>query len=215
MMDKKVYDICIIGAGPAGSTCAYYLAQKGFQPLILEKKEFPRDKICGDAFTRRCFVHLERMGVLQKLIEEKKGHWTAIGGLVSPSGITYIGDSHAEIGSHLVMAVKRKIMDEMLVKAAVKAGTELVENYSVNEVLFDNDKGYWIIKSKQTELDDYHVKILVIADGSSSRIAQSLGIIKDPPQAVCSRAYIKAGTYNFEYDGLTIFPPNLVPGECC
>ena len=96
MVIEKIYDICIIGAGPAGSTCAYYLAQKGFEPLILEKKEFPRDKICGDAFTQRCFVHLERMGVLHKLIEENKGHWTALGGLVSPSGITYIGDSASE-----------------------------------------------------------------------------------------------------------------------
>jgi len=59
MVAKKIYDVCIIGAGPGGSTCAYYLAQKGFQPLILEKKEFPRDKICGDAFTQRCHVHLE------------------------------------------------------------------------------------------------------------------------------------------------------------
>ena len=38
MLEKKIYDICIIGAGPAGSTCAYYLTQKGFQPLVLEKK---------------------------------------------------------------------------------------------------------------------------------------------------------------------------------
>jgi geranylgeranyl reductase family protein len=214
MVEKKIYDVCIIGAGPAGSTCAYYLAQKGIKPLILEKKEFPRDKICGDAFTQRCFVHLERMGIMKKLIEEKKGHWTAIGGLVSPSGITYIGDSASETGSHLVMSVKRKIMDEILVKVAVKAGSELVENYSVNEVIFDNNEDHWIIKSKQAEQKAYHARILVIADGASSGIAQSIGIISEPPQAVCSRAYIKAGTYNFKYDGLTIFPLKLVPGYC-
>ncbi|MFX0074230.1 MAG: NAD(P)/FAD-dependent oxidoreductase [Candidatus Hermodarchaeota archaeon] len=214
MVENKIYDVCIVGAGPAGSTCAYYLTQKGFQPLILEKKEFPRDKICGDAFTQRCFVHLERMGVLQKLIEEKKGHWTAIGGLVSPSGITYIGNSASETGSHLVMSVKRKIMDEMLVKAAVNAGSELVENYSVNEVTFNNKSGNWVIESKDTGQVAYHAKVLVIADGASSSIAQSLGIINEPPQAVCSRAYIKAGTYNFKYDGLTLFPMKLVPGYC-
>ncbi|MFX0010180.1 MAG: NAD(P)/FAD-dependent oxidoreductase [Candidatus Hermodarchaeota archaeon] len=214
MIEKKIYDVCIVGAGPAGSTCAYYLAQEGFKPLILEKKEFPRDKICGDAFTQRCYTHLERMGIMQKLIDENKGHWTAIGGLVSPRGITYIGDSHAETGSHLVIAVKRKIMDEMLVKAAVNAGTELVENYSVSEVRFDDNQGTWIIKSKQVEQEEYRAKILVIADGSSSHIAQSLGYIKEPPQAVCSRAYIKAGTYNFKYDGLTTFPMKIVPGYC-
>ena len=212
MTEKKIYDVCIIGAGPAGSTCGYYLAQKGFQPLILEKKEFPRDKICGDAFTQRCHTHLKRMGILQKLTDENKGRWIKIGGLISPGGITYIGDSYTETGSHLVIAVKRKIMDEMLVKAAVEAGSELVENYSVNEVFFDKKEDYWIIKPKQAEQDAYHARNLVIADGSSSRIAQSLGFVKDPPQAVCSRSYIKAGTHNFDYDGISIFPMRLIPG---
>jgi hypothetical protein len=77
------------------------------------------------------------MGIMQKLIDQNKGHWTAVGGLVSPSGIIYIGDSHAETGSHLVIAVKRKIMDEMLINAAINAGSELVENYSVKEVIFN------------------------------------------------------------------------------
>ena len=214
MLGKKIYDVCIIGGGPAGSTCAYYLTQKGFEPLILEKKEFPRDKIGGDAFTQRTHVHLERMGVMQKLIEENKGRWTAQGGLISPSGIAYTGDSHAETKVHLVIAVKRKIMDEMLIKAAVKAGSELVENYPVKTVVFDNNEGYWVIKSKQAEQEVYHAKIIVIADGSSSTIARSLGIIKDPPQAVCSRSYIKAGTYDFDQDGLCIYPIRLVPGYC-
>ncbi|MHA1106690.1 MAG: NAD(P)/FAD-dependent oxidoreductase [Promethearchaeota archaeon] len=214
MLEKKIHDVCIIGAGPAGSTSAYYLAQKGFRPLVLEKKEFPRDKIGGDAFTQRTHVHLERMGVMQKLIEENKGRWTAQGGLISPSGITYTGDSHAETNVHLVIAVKRKIMDEMLIRAAVKAGSELVENYSVKMVEFDNNGRYWVIKSKQVEQEVYHSRILVIADGSSSPTARSLGIIKDPPQAVCSRAYIKAGTYDFNQDGLCIYPMKLVPGYC-
>lgn len=212
MAEKKIYDVCIIGAGPAGSTCGYYLAKKGFQPLILEKKEFPRDKICGDAFTQLCHVHLERMGILQKLIDENKGQWIEIGGLVSPKGITYIGDSYTETGSHLVIAVKRKIMDEMLVKASVEAGSELIENYSVKEVSFDKKDGNWIIKPKQANQEVYYARILVIADGSSSRIAMSLGFVNDSPQTVCSRSYIKAGTYNFDYDGVTVFPMKLVPG---
>ena len=96
MSEKKIHDVCVVGAGPGGSTCAYYLAQKGIIPLVLEKKEFPRDKICGDAFPQRAQVHLERMGLLEKLIEEKKGRWIAQGGLVSPRGIVYTGDSYKE-----------------------------------------------------------------------------------------------------------------------
>ncbi len=214
MSEKKIYDVCIIGAGPAGSTCAYYLAQKGIIPLVLEKKEFPRDKICGDAFPQRAQIHLERMGILQKLVEEKKGRWAAQGGIVSPNGIVYTGDSYVETKSHLVISVKRKIMDEMLIKTAVKAGANLVENYSVKEVAFDENEDFWNIHQKGGANQTYYAKILILADGASSRIAQSLGIIKDPPQAVCSRAYVKAGTYKFDQDGICVITKDLVPGYC-
>ncbi|MFX0006124.1 MAG: NAD(P)/FAD-dependent oxidoreductase [Promethearchaeota archaeon] len=214
MSEKKIYDVCIIGAGPAGSTCAYYLAQKRLNPLVLEKKEFPRDKICGDAFPQRAQIHLERMGILQKLVEENKGRWAAQGGIVSPSGIVYTGDSYVQTKSHLVISVKRKIMDEMLIKTAVQAGTTLVENYAVKEVVFDENEGHWTIHQKEGANQTYHAKSLILADGASSRIAQSLGIIKDPPQAVCSRAYVKAGTYRFDQDGVCVITKDLVPGYC-
>jgi geranylgeranyl reductase family protein len=214
MSEKKIFDVCIIGAGPAGSTCAYYLAQKGIIPLVLEKKEFPRDKICGDAFPLRAQIHLERMGILQKLVEEKKGRWAAQGGIVSPNRIVYTGDSYVETKSHLVISVKRKIMDEMLIRAAVKAGANLAENYAVREVFFDENKGYWTIYQKERANQTYRAKLLILADGASSRIAQSLGIIKDPPQTVCSRAYVKAGTYDFDQDGVVVITKDLVPGYC-
>ncbi|MFX1456734.1 MAG: NAD(P)/FAD-dependent oxidoreductase [Promethearchaeota archaeon] len=214
MSEKTIYDVCIIGAGPAGSTSAYYLTQKGITPLVLEKKEFPRDKICGDAFPQRAQIHLEKMGILQKLIEEKKGRWTAQGGIVSPRGIVYTGDSYTQTKSHLVISVKRKIIDDLLIKTAVAAGAILVENYSVKEVTFDENKEYWIIHPKKEEKEPYHAKILILADGASSHIAQSLGIVKGPPETVCSRSYVKAGTYRFDQDGIVVMPMNLIPGYC-
>src|SRR5690349_8398833 len=45
----KVFDIIIIGGGPAGSTCALALANSGLQVAVFEKANFPREKVCGDA----------------------------------------------------------------------------------------------------------------------------------------------------------------------
>ncbi len=45
------YDVIIIGAGPGGSTAAYYLAHAGLKVLLLDKADFPRDKTCGDGLT--------------------------------------------------------------------------------------------------------------------------------------------------------------------
>ncbi len=46
-------DVIVVGAGPAGSTTAYHLAQAGLDVLLLEKTEFPREKVCGDGLTPR------------------------------------------------------------------------------------------------------------------------------------------------------------------
>jgi geranylgeranyl reductase family protein len=45
----KAFDVIICGAGPAGSTCALALANSGLTVAVIEKNNFPRDKVCGDA----------------------------------------------------------------------------------------------------------------------------------------------------------------------
>jgi flavin-dependent dehydrogenase len=56
--------VCVVGAGPSGATCAYYLAKAGKRVLLLDKSEFPRDKCCSGAVTPGAQVHLKQMGVL-------------------------------------------------------------------------------------------------------------------------------------------------------
>ena len=49
-------DVIVVGAGPAGATTAFYLAQSGLNVLLLEKSRFPREKVCGApaiSWTRR------------------------------------------------------------------------------------------------------------------------------------------------------------------
>jgi len=208
----RVYDICIIGAGPAGSACAYYASEKNLNVLLLEKEKFPRPKTCGDAISQRAQMHLERMGVLQEILDEKKGNWAASGGLVSPGGISFIGDSAAEIGSHLMIAIKRKIMDEKMAHAAADKGAHLIENSPIKEYKFSKDENLWIIKSGIDDNATYKSRVLVAADGASSLIARSLNIINNKAEAICSSVYIKAGTHSFHEDGVVYYPLDLLPG---
>src|SRR2546425_562836 len=46
-------DVIVVGAGPGGSATAYHLAKHGARVLLLEKTEFPREKVCGDGLTPR------------------------------------------------------------------------------------------------------------------------------------------------------------------
>lgn len=48
-LPSDAYDAVIVGAGPSGSTCAYFLAKSGAKVALLDKETFPRDKYCGDA----------------------------------------------------------------------------------------------------------------------------------------------------------------------
>ena len=56
-------DVIVVGAGPAGATTAFYLAQSGLDVLLLEKARFPREKVCGDGLTPRSVKSLISMGI--------------------------------------------------------------------------------------------------------------------------------------------------------
>jgi len=56
-------DVIIVGAGPAGSATAAYLAMAGLDVLLLEKAAFPREKVCGDGLTPRAVRELITLGI--------------------------------------------------------------------------------------------------------------------------------------------------------
>ncbi len=71
-MRSDIWDVVIIGAGPAGSTAAIHLARQGHGVLLLEKEKFPRDKVCGDALIADSLRCLGRLGLLPTVIREGK-----------------------------------------------------------------------------------------------------------------------------------------------
>ena len=156
----ELHDVAIVGAGPAGATCAWYLARQGLDVLLLDKAKFPRDKFCGDAVIPRAQRHLERMGVLQQLIDAGECLYTTSGGFVSPAGIECLSDS-AENPSGTPMSVKRIIMDERIVRAAQSVGAELVEEFAVDKVVFDERAGTWSVHSAGRQ---FKARTLVLED---------------------------------------------------
>ncbi|MEM4258032.1 MAG: FAD-dependent oxidoreductase [Candidatus Thermoplasmatota archaeon] len=61
-----MYDVVIVGAGPAGSTAAKFLAENGISVLIIDKRRFPRDKPCGGGLTIKVleeFPYIQEQGV--------------------------------------------------------------------------------------------------------------------------------------------------------
>ena len=57
------HDVLVVGGGPAGASCAYWLAEAGYDVLLVEKKRYPREKTCGDGLTPRSVKQLNDMGL--------------------------------------------------------------------------------------------------------------------------------------------------------
>ena len=66
MSNSPDYDVLIIGAGPAGSTCAALLAEPGHRALVLEREKFPRYHI-GESLLPFTYYPLKRLGLIDKM----------------------------------------------------------------------------------------------------------------------------------------------------
>eukprot|EP01112_Ceratiomyxa_fruticulosa_P018214 TRINITY_DN5786_c0_g1_i6.p1 TRINITY_DN5786_c0_g1~~TRINITY_DN5786_c0_g1_i6.p1 ORF type:complete len:509 (-),score=117.32 TRINITY_DN5786_c0_g1_i6:114-1640(-) len=226
---EDVYDVIVCGAGPSGSTLGYFLAREGHSVVLLEKKTFPRDKFCGDAVATIAQNYLREMGVLKEIVDEDKGHFAQNGGFVSPAGNSFIGNSAKEMrrvakyNQGAVIAIKRIVLDEKIANAAKRMGADLREEHNVLDAQFNKSSGVWTITVEVTEKNQEGDEVkrqiflksraFVCADGSPSKLARHLGIVKTEPNGVCSRSYVKNNTL-FKWDGVVFYPPKLLPGYC-
>lgn len=221
---KDVFDVVIAGAGPAGSTCAYYLSRlsrtlyagTGLRIALLDKATFPRDKYCGDAWCAPALDLLEDMEILQELEAEGLVVDCLSGGFVSPAGHSFIANDRDSVSDKKNMAtrcyaIKRKICDDRIAqKAGSSAGVSLIEGACVCDTSLDLLKGVWTVTCTNGRI--FQARMLVAADGASSNIGRKLGIVKTPPQGIACRRYVKGGTHNFKADGVLLYPEYTLPG---
>ena len=164
---------------------------------------------------------MKEMGVLDALVRSNEAHFADSGGFVSPMGISYVGASKEKLGRAACAAVKRIHLDARMVQAAQKAGAELTEEFDVDDAVFDAEKGIWTVSSAAAEGGGgkaaaankvVRARVLVIADGATSRLATKLGYCTEPPRGVCTRAFVEAGTHNANFDGVCFYPKWSLPG---
>ncbi|WP_284763541.1 geranylgeranyl reductase family protein [Arthrobacter sp. efr-133-R2A-63] len=190
-------NVLIVGAGPAGSTAAYYLAQAGISVTVLEKTSFPREKVCGDGLTPRAVREIQKLG----LPHAEDAGWRRNKGLRLIAGGRTIELPWPEVADFPTYGLIRTRLgfDEELARHAQSAGAVVLERHSVTEALRD-DAGR-VIGARAALLDesgrktgetrDFHADVVLAADGNSTRTAVSLGMHKrdDRPLGVAVRTY--------------------------
>jgi geranylgeranyl reductase family protein len=196
-------EVIVVGAGPAGSTVATYLARAGLDVLLLEKSTFPREKVCGDGLTPRGVKQLIDLGIDTR---EQAG-WLHNRGLrVVGGGVTMELD-WPDLASFPPYGVvrPRQDFDEMLARTAQRAGARLLENTSVQGAITDDKTGRVIGVTAKAGPDKvpvtYRAPLVLACDGVSARLALSVGLdkIDKRPMGVAVRRYYESPKSKDDY----------------
>ena len=187
-------DVVVVGAGPAGTSAAWWLARGGLDVVLLEKARFPREKVCGDGLTPRAVKALDDMGV----DTSPEGGWVRHRGLRVFGGGQVVEVDWPELsrwpGYGLIRA--RRDLDALLAEHAERVGARFVQEVTVTEPLLDDAgrvAGVRSLVGPDREPVEWRASLVVSAEGLSGRLAKSLGLVRreDRPLGVAVRRYVR------------------------
>lgn len=164
-------DVIIVGAGPAGISCAITLAKAGKEVILIERGLFAGSKnVFGGAIyteaTKEIFPNFETEAPIERRNIE---HNFAILGEEDSTTITYRKNDNS---SYSVIRAK---FDRWAAEEAKKAGAYIVEETVVRELIKEKNQ----VIGVKTELEEYFADIVILADGVNSLLAKQIGLRKD------------------------------------
>ena len=160
-----MYDVAVVGAGPAGSTAAKYLSQMGIRTCLIDKDTFPRDKPCGGGFAQSI---LDNFPYLRRRQQEFLQGVAKVGVLHSPN-------RRIALRGRIDMALAlRYDFDNVLYESALETGSEAMTGHRAKSISIDNDS----VKVQLAGGREVEAKVLIGADGPTSMIARETGLHK-------------------------------------
>ncbi len=185
------YDVVIVGAGPAGSTAAYFLAEAGVKVGLVDRQTFPRDKVCGDGVVANNLVRLERLGLSDWLAQNS---FNAPGELLfsAPNGqaLRFLPQ---EQNACYGRVIPRLQLDQAILDQAVKKGTDLWEGVKLTQMTRQGSNDVRLLGAYQGNGSELQLKsnLLITADGAHASFTRTLGLVKGEPDLVAVRTYFE------------------------
>jgi geranylgeranyl reductase family protein len=195
-------DVVVVGAGPAGSSAAYWLASAGLDVAVVEKAAFPREKVCGDGLTPRGVKALEDLGI----DTSAAAGWVRHKGLRVHGGgqVVEVDWPHLDHWPAYSVVRRRSELDALLAAHAQAAGARLHTGVTVTDPLLD-EAGRVVGVHTETGPDKqpgtWRAPLVVSAEGLSGRLAKSLGLVRraDRPLGVAVRRYVRTRRTDDDY----------------
>ncbi len=175
-------EIAILGAGPGGTACSFFLEKQGINHLIFDKAQFPRDKICGDAFSGKVVDILQKIDddFVDEILQEELqiDSWGVV--FVAPNRkelrVPFKPNYNTSTDRAPGFIAKRKDFDNWFVTKLKKAkGDQLKEGIAFTN--FEKRENGWICQDAKGEYQ-LKCKLLIAADGAQSQFAKKIGGIE-------------------------------------
>ena len=155
-------DIIIIGGGLAGLTCAIDMGLRGHEVLLIEKKEYPFHKVCGEYVSNEVKPYLQSLGAFPQKLGSKEINRFQI---TSPSG--KIAECKMQMGG---FGVSRYAFDQFLFERASELGVKFMLNTTAQDVSFDENQFSVKLKDGQS----LKARVVIGAFGKRSVLDKNL-----------------------------------------
>jgi menaquinone-9 beta-reductase len=165
------FDAAIVGAGPAGSAAAIALAQRGYAVVLVDKEQFPREKLCGDFVNPINWPIFRKLGVEERVLAQPHAAVTGFR-LTSCSGAEAESLLSTENQRMVGLGIRRAQLDRLLLERAGAAGATIRTGCRIERLLRNRQEWRFGTSTHET----WRAKLLVGADGRNSWIAQRLGM---------------------------------------
>ncbi|HEY3832433.1 MAG TPA: geranylgeranyl reductase family protein [Acidimicrobiia bacterium] len=191
--EPDLHDVLVVGAGPSGAACAYWLAERGRRVLMVDKSTFPRDKTCGDGLTPRAVRQLNDMGLADRLADHQR--FDGLRAMGHGMTLEMPWPDHPQFPSYGYV-VRRRDLDDMVAQRAVKAGATLSAATEAMAPLVEGGvvRGAHVRAKHDGTTRTVRARFLVVADGANSRFGRTLGASRNRtyPLGMAIRGYFRS-----------------------